>query len=191
MAGVLPKYLKNSICLNQTPLKGNNYSTIASYIGILDDVREAFAKNSKQDVSLFSFHHTGEGKCKSCNGTGFIKNEDTYNYSSNMICPSCDGMRYTSKALGYLLKGINIYQFLNLTVDELIVFLNNDKSFSKTTRALSLLSMIGSGYLTLFRNITTLSGGEAQRIKICNSLLKNKKKSASFIFSLQLLREIF
>jgi excinuclease ABC subunit A len=177
LSGVLPKYLKNSICLNQTPLKGNNYSTLASYIGILDEVREAFAKNTKQDASLFSFHHTGEGKCKSCNGTGIIKNEDTYTYSSNMICPSCNGMRYTSKALGYLLNGINIYQFLNLTIDELIVFLDNDNSFSKTIRALSLLSMIGLGYLTLFRNITTLSGGEAQRVKICNSLLKIKEKS--------------
>ena len=177
LSGVLPKYLKNSICLNQTPLKGNNYSTLASYIGILDEIREAFAKNTIQDVSLFSFHHTVEGKCKSCNGTGIIKNEDTYNYSSNMICPSCDGMRYSAKALGYLLKGINIYQFLNVTVDELIVFLDNDIFFSKTIRALSLLSMIGLGYLTLFRNITTLSGGEAQRVKICNSLLKIKKKS--------------
>lgn len=177
LSGILPKYLTRSICLNQTPLKGNNYSTLASYIGILDEIREVFAKTTKQDASIFSFHHTGEGKCNTCNGTGLIKNEDTTNHSSNMICPSCDGMRYAPKALDFLLKGLNIYQFLTFTVDELFIFLGNDKSFLKTIKALSFLSALGLGYLTLFRNITTLSGGEAQRVKICNSLLENKKNS--------------
>jgi excinuclease ABC subunit A len=178
LAGILPKYLKKSIYLNQTPLRGNNYSILASYIGILDEIREAFAKNSKQSPSFFSFYHTGEGKCKNCNGTGMIQNEDAYNTVSNIICPSCDGMRYNSKALRYLLNGINIYQFLNLTVQELINFLDNGKLLSKTLKSLHLLNKIGLGYITLFRNITTLSGGEAQRVKMCNSLLKNNKNTA-------------
>jgi len=177
LSGILPKYLKKSIFLNQTPLKGNNYSILASYIGILDEIRQVFAKNSKQDSSLFSFHHTSEGKCKTCNGTGVIKSEDSYNLVNSMICPSCDGKRYNSKALSYLVKGLNIYQFLNLTVDELVNVIKNDNFFSESIKALSILSKLGLDYLSLFRNITTLSGGEAQRVKICNSLLKNNKNS--------------
>ena len=177
LSGILPKYFKNTIYLNQTPLKGNNYSIVASYIGIIDDVRKNYAIKSGQESSLFSFHHTGDGKCKNCNGAGIIKNEDTYNLSTNMICPSCNGMRFNFKVLSYRLKGINIYQFLNLTVDELIELLSNDSGFVKTIKTLSFLSKIGLGYLTLFRNISTLSGGEAQRIKICHSLSNNKKKS--------------
>lgn len=177
LSGILPKHFKNSIYLNQSPLNGNNYSTIASYVGILDEIRNIFAKNSKQEPSLFSFHHTGKGKCESCNGTGIMENETTYNSSNSMICPSCDGARYNNKTLNYTLKGINIYQLLTLTADELIVFLENDKKFKKTLRAISLLTKLGLGYITLFRNVTTLSGGEAQRVKICDSLLKINSKT--------------
>lgn len=175
LSGILPKYLKKTISLNQTPLKGNSYSIVASYIGIIETIREIFANQFKLKSIDFSFHHMGAGKCHTCNGSGTIDNKDSYGTSSMMTCPACNGMRFNKKTLSFTINNMNIYDFLDSSIDMLIPKIYNKKEFKKVTKTLDILSKLGLGHLTLFRNLTTLSGGESQRVKICKSLLVKRK----------------
>lgn len=170
LSGILPKYLKNYFYLTQKPLCGNSYSIIATYLGIFEEIKTAFASTSGVEPGYFSFHHSSEGRCKTCNGLGIIRDQSFYDISANIICPTCNGKRFCKKALTYLFQKNNIYQLLTLTVDELVELLKNKHGFSKTMKYLSIMSKVGLGYLSLFRNISSLSGGEAQRIKLCHAL---------------------
>lgn len=174
--GVLYKNLPKSVYLNQAPLRGNSYSIVATYLGIFDEIRKMYSSKLQLDPSFFSFHHSAKGKCPNCNGTGSIQIDNPYSIPSDVICPACDGSRFSDYTLKHIFSGLNIYQFLNLTVDELLSFLEPYIEFVNTRKALNLLNQTGLGYLTLFRNISTLSGGESQRVKLCRTLLKGKSK---------------
>jgi excinuclease ABC subunit A len=175
LKGIIPQYLKNPIYLNQSPIKGNNYSIVASYLGIFDEIRNKFAIYSGLTPSHFSFHHSAEGKCNTCKGTGIIKEENSYSLANSALCPECDGSRFSHNILKYDYMGFNIYKFLNLTISEILHLIKGEEKLSKTINSLKLLSSIGLDYLTLFRKISTLSGGEAQRIKLCKVLSAKRK----------------
>jgi excinuclease ABC subunit A len=167
---ILPKYCNNPTYLDQSPLKGNNYSILSTYLGIFDEIKKMYADETKLDIDYFSFHHSSMGKCNSCNGTGLLKDEID---NTNTICPNCNGKRFSKLTLKYKVNDMNIYELLNLTINDLIQII--PKELKKTNKVLSFLQYINLGYLSLFREVSSLSGGEAQRIKICNIFFKYKR----------------
>ena len=167
---ILPKYCTNPTYLDQSPLKGNNYSILSTYLGIFDEIKKMYADKTKLDIDCFSFHHSSIGKCNSCNGTGLLRDEID---NTNTICPNCNGKRFSKLTLKSKVNDINIYELLNLTINDLIQII--PKELKKTNKVLSFLQYINLGYLSLFREVSSLSGGEAQRIKICNIFFKYKR----------------
>jgi len=167
---ILPNYFENATYLDQSPIKGNKYSIVATYLGIFDEIKNLFAKTHKVDIDYFSFFHSSKGKCPTCNGTGVLKDklEDI-----NIICPNCKGKRFSKKTLSYKINGLNIYEYLTLPIRELYQILPNN--LKKTKKVLNFLNEINLGYISLFREIFTLSGGESQRMKLCSIFFKYKK----------------
>ena len=170
LKGILFKYLPSPIYLNQSPIKGNSYSIIGTYIGVFDEIKKLYSKEHKLSTDFFSFHHSSEGKCKICNGTGIVKED--FNYSDT-ICPECEGKRFNKKTLDYSINGLNIYEVLTLSMDELSQM--NFKGIDKTKKIIAFFQYINLGHLSLFRPLSTLSGGEAQRVKLCSTFYKYKK----------------
>jgi excinuclease ABC subunit A len=167
---ILPKYCKNPTYLDQTPINGNKYSILATYLGIFDEIKKLFAKENKIDIDYFSFYHTSIGKCNTCKGTGVLKDEVE---NINIICPSCEGKRFSSKTLKYKVNNLNIYEYLSLPISELIKII--PISMKKTKKVLNFLLHINLGYISLFREIATLSGGESQRVKLGSTFFKYQK----------------
>ncbi len=179
LAKNIGKGSKNTEYINQKPLKGSKSSTIASYSGILDGIKDLFAKANDMKSDLFSFTHE-EGQCPACKGRGEITYELDFGKTRvDVICDECGGMRYNHDALLYKYKEMSIYQILNLTIDHLVEF--NIFQDSTICKQLINLQKLGLGYLTLFRTTDTLSGGEAQRLKLIKFIGK-KLKDKLFIF---------
>jgi len=167
---ILPKYCKNSTYLDQSSINGNKYSILATYLGVFDEVKKLFTKENKIDVDYFSFYHTAIGKCNTCKGTGILKDEVE---DTNTICPSCEGKRFSKKTLKYKVNNLNIYEYLSLPINELIKIV--PIKMKKTKKVLEFLQHINLGYISLFREIKTLSGGESQRIKLSSIFFKYHK----------------
>lgn len=171
--------------IDQSPLTRTPRSTPAVYSGAFDAVRELFA--SQQSAQLkpgyFSFN-SGTGRCERCMGNGFEKVEMQFLSDLYITCPECEGSRYGNSALKYQYLGINIAETLALTVTEALshfVPLDGDSGKvknqkNKIQRALQPLLDVGLGYLRLGQPLNTLSGGESQRIKLCQLLAKAKPK---------------
>ena len=167
---ILPKYCKNSTYLDQTPVNGNKYSILATYLGLFDEIKKLFAKENKIDIDYFSFYHTSMGKCNTCKGTGVLRDEVE---NINITCPSCEGKRFSKKILKYKVNNLNIYEYLSLSINKLIKIIPTN--MKKTTKVLDFLLHINLGYISLFREISTLSGGESQRIKLGSTFFKYQK----------------
>jgi len=167
---ILPKYCKNPTYLDQTPINGNKYSILATYLGIFDEIKKIFAKENKIDIDYFSFYHTSIGKCNTCKGTGVLKDEIE---NINIICPSCEGKRFSKKTLKYKINNLNIYEYLSLPISELINII--PISMKKTKKVLNFLLHVNLGYISLFREVATLSGGESQRVKLGSTFFKYQK----------------
>ncbi len=167
---ILPKYCKNPTYLDQSPVNGNKYSILATYLAIFDEIKKLFAQENKVDIDYFSFYHTSIGKCTTCKGTGTLKDEVE---NINIVCPSCKGTRFSKKTLQYKINNMNIYEYLSLSINELITIV--PAKLKKTKRVLEFLQHINLGYISLFREITTLSGGESQRIKLASTFFKYQK----------------
>jgi len=167
---ILPKYCKNPTYLDQTSTNGNKYSILATYLGIFDEIKKLFAKENKIDIDYFSFYHTAIGKCNICKGTGVLKDEVE---NINIICPSCDGKRFSKKTLKYKVNNLNIYEYLSLSINELIKIIPTN--MKKTKKVLDFLLHINLGYISLFREMATLSGGESQRVKLGSTFFKYQK----------------
>lgn len=167
---ILPKYCKNSTYLDQSPINGNKYSILATYLGVFDEIKKLFAKENKLDIDYFSFYHTAIGKCNTCKGTGVLKDEVE---NINTICPSCEGKRFSKKTLKYKVNNLNIYEYLSLPINELIKIVSIN--MKKTKKVLEFLQHINLEYISLFREITTLSGGESQRVKLGSIFFKYQK----------------
>ncbi|WP_424359376.1 ATP-binding cassette domain-containing protein [Methanocella sp. MCL-LM] len=156
-----------AVVIDQSPVGRNSRSNPASYTGIFDDLRAAYAKATGTSANLFSFN--SDGGCPKCGGSGFVEVEMHFLDSVQMTCDECGGKRYKAEVLQYQYKGKNIAEALELTVEDAISFFSGER---KILHKLKKLQEVGLGYLTLGQPLSTLSGGEAQRIKLASELHK-------------------
>jgi excinuclease ABC A subunit len=161
------KQNKDSIVINQDPITKSSRSNPATYVGIFDDIRKEIASKTNSDASLFSFN--SKGACPKCNGLGTISYEMSFMDEVVVKCDECDGKRYTEEVLNIKYKGKNIYEILKTTISELIGFFES----KEINRKLEVLKDVGLEYLELGQPLSTLSGGEAQRIKLASELHKH------------------
>ena len=163
---VFLKNHKEAIIIDQSPVGKNSRSNPATYIGIFDLIRKEFAKETNSDPSLFSFN--SKGACPKCKGLGTISYEMSFLDEVKIICDECQGKRYTDKVLALTYNGKNIHDVLNTTILELKTFFKDPE----ISRKLQILCDVGLEYLEIGQPLSTLSGGEAQRIKLASELHK-------------------
>jgi len=170
--------IKKIDLIDSVPIGNNVRSTVATYSKVLDDLRREFAKLSDEHkMSDFSYN-TGSLRCKTCNGTGLVSMDVQFLPDVEMTCPECDGLRYDKKVDEIRYNGLSIADIMGLTVDEALEELFD---LAKVTKKLQKLSDLGLGYLTLGEATPSLSGGEAQRLKLASEIGKTQKNSI-FIF---------
>ncbi len=175
------KFLTRVELVDQTAVARTPRSTPAVFLGAFDPIRQLFCESeSSKAIGLkpgfFSFN-SSDGRCDRCAGNGFEKVEMQFLSDIYVTCPDCNGRRYKSSTLEYTLHGKSIADVLELTTDEAITFLSSIKSPSKSaklasqaTNILKPLIEVGLGYLKLGQPLNTLSGGESQRLKLCQLL---------------------
>ena len=144
-------------------------STPATYLDVSDDIRKLFAKHNKVKMDLFSFN--GKGGCPVCQGKGVIISDMAFMDSIETVCEACGGLRYSNEVLQYQLNGMNIAEVMDLTAEKACEMFAG----SVIAEKLEPLLHVGLGYLHLNQSLSTLSGGELQRIKLA-SYLTNKGK---------------
>jgi excinuclease UvrABC ATPase subunit len=146
--------------VDQSPIRGSKRSNPATYTGMLDSIRKAFAKANNVKDSLFSAN--SDGACPNCKGIGLIYTDLAMMAGVATVCEECDGKRYTPKVLGYKLNGKNIAEVLAMPIAEAAEFFAD----GPTKAILARLVDVGLGYLGLGQPLNTLSGGERQRLKL-------------------------
>lgn len=151
----------------------NSRSNVATYTKIFDIIRNLFAKENDVDGGLFSFN--SKGACENCGGIGFIKMDMHFLGDVKQECEICHGKRYKKEVLEYKLNNKNINEILNMTVDEALLFFNNNEIKTK----LQILKDVGLEYLRLGQTLDTLSGGEIQRVNMSKYL---DKKGSIYVF---------
>ncbi|MDX2078472.1 MAG: excinuclease ABC subunit UvrA [bacterium] len=156
----------NAVVIDQAPVGTSTRSNPATYTGIMDDLRTAFAKENKVSASLFSFN--SEGACENCQGAGVIYTDLGFISGVKTPCEICGGKRFKDEVLGYKLNGKSITDVLSMTIQEALEHFDNPK----IVKRLQSLVDVGIGYLTLGQPLSTLSGGECQRIKLASELHK-------------------
>lgn len=180
LARCIEQRYDKTVYVNQRPIKGSVASTVASYCEVFDEIRELFAQHNHVDTDWFNFSDK-KGACPACGGRGTVKYQLDFGKTEvELICEECGGKRFNSTTLGYLYEGLSIYDVLNMTVDNLLkkgLFNVHSSIYER----LLCLQRLGLGYLTLFRTTDTLSGGEAQRLKLAKYVGK-KQKDRLFIF---------
>ena len=174
--------------IDQNPIGKSSRSNPVTYIKAYDEIRKLFAsqqlaKRNGLKSGHFSFNVDG-GRCDECKGEGEIKVEMQFMADVYLTCESCKGQRFKQTVLDVLYQGKNISEVLKLTVDEAILFFNQQKGSieKKILEKLKLLSVVGLGYVHLGQSSSTLSGGESQRIKLASYLGKEKTTNSLFIF---------
>ena len=156
----------DAIVIDQSAVGVSSRSNPGTYTGIMDEVRKAFAAANKVSPSLFSFN--SEGACENCQGLGVIYTEIPAMGEVKSPCEICEGKRFKDEVLAYKLHGKSIDDVLEMTVSQALEFFKIDKIASK----LQAMSDVGLDYLTLGQPLSTLSGGECQRIKLASELHK-------------------
>lgn len=161
--------------VDQTPIGKTSRSCPATYIGFWDHIRRLFADTTESRIrgynaSRFSFN-TGDGRCEECGGQGMQRVEMNFLPDVRVLCDVCNGQRFNHETLSITYKGKSIGEVLMMNVDQAVEFFSNHNSIH---HALTLLHDVGLGYLTLGQQSRTLSGGEAQRIKLVSELAKAK-----------------
>ena len=174
--------IKKIELIDSVPIGKNVRSTVATYSGVLDDLRKEFAKLdiSKEkgyNASDFSYN-TGSLRCPTCNGTGTISMDVQFLPDVEITCPDCDGLRYGEDVDEILLNGLSISQIMGLTIDQA---LDELIGLEKVNNKLGKFSNLGLGYLTIGEATPSLSGGEAQRLKLASEIGKSQRNSI-FIF---------
>lgn len=155
-----------AIVIDQSAVGVSSRSNPATYTGILDAVRKAFAAANKVSPGLFSFN--SEGACENCQGLGVTYVDLPYLESVKIPCDVCGGKRFKDEVLAYKLKGKSIADVLEMTVEQALEFFEH----KEVVRKLQAMSDVGLNYLTLGQPLSTLSGGECQRIKLASELHK-------------------
>jgi excinuclease ABC subunit A len=177
------KWISETVLVDQSPIGRTPRSNPVTYIKAFDNIREVFAATREAQAhgfnsGSFSFNIPG-GRCETCEGDGTVTVEMQFLADVELICEDCKGMRYKSAVLEILYKGKNIYEVLQMTVREALHFFAN---VPKITKKLHVLDEVGLGYLRLGQSATTLSGGEAQRIKLAAYLARDVSEKTLFIF---------
>lgn len=163
---VFAKTHQEAIVIDQSAVGRSTRSNPATYTKVFDLIRKEFAKATGRDASLFSFN--GAGACPKCKGSGRLHIEMFFLEDVTMVCDECEGRRYRPEVLGHLYRGINIADILDLTAKEAAGFFDN----REIKRRLDVLDEVGLGYLRLGQEVSSLSGGEAQRLKLARELHK-------------------
>ena len=174
--------LDKIIDINQSPIGRTPRSNPATYTNVFGDIREVFASTNEAKVrgyksGRFSFNVKG-GRCEACSGDGIKKIEMHFLADIFVPCEVCKGKRYNRETLEVKYKGKNIYEVLEMTVDEGVEFFGN---IPKIKRKLETLQEVGLGYIKLGQSSTTLSGGEAQRVKLATELSKRSTGKTIYI----------
>ncbi len=161
---VLPKFYPNTIFINQKPIQASKRSNIATFTGIFDKIRELFSGENHVKPALFSFN--SQGACPNCKGAGVIYTDLAFMDTVATMCEVCQGNRFMNEVLHYKLRGKNINEVLNMTVDEALTFFREEEIVATLKR----LEDTGLTYITLGQPLNTLSGGELQRVKLAAEL---------------------
>ena len=157
------------VSVDQTPIKGSRRSNPATYTGLLEPVRKAFAKANGVKPALFSAN--SEGACPTCNGAGVIYTDLGFMNTLASTCEECDGKRFEASVLDYRFGGLNIAEVLDLPVDDAVAFFGAGEARTPAAYAiLRRMADVGLGYLRLGQPLTTLSGGERQRLKLATRM---------------------
>lgn len=176
------QYLDKVIDINQSPIGRTPRSNPATYTGLFNDIRDLFASTQEAKMrgfnsGRFSFNVKG-GRCEACQGDGIIKIEMHFLPDVYVPCEVCKGKRYNRETLEVKYKDKNIYDVLEMTVDEGLEFF---ASLPKIARKLQTLQDVGLGYVKIGQSSTTLSGGEAQRVKLATELSKRSTGKTIYI----------
>jgi len=174
--------LDKVIVIDQSPIGRTPRSNPATYTGVFTYIRELFSKTHESRVKgykpgRFSFNVKG-GRCEFCNGDGLIKIEMHFLPDIYVPCEVCKGKRFNRETLEVIYKGKNIDDVLNMTVEEAMIFFEN---IPRINKKLKLINDVGLGYIKLGQSSTTLSGGEAQRVKLSTELSKKSTGSTLYL----------
>ncbi len=176
------EHLDKVIDIDQSPIGRTPRSNPATYTGVFDDIRDVFASTNEAKVrgykkGRFSFNVKG-GRCEACRGDGIIKIEMHFLPDVYVPCEVCHGKRYNRETLEVQYKGKNIDDILKMTVEDAVSFFEN---IPKIKRKLQTIYDVGLGYITLGQPATTLSGGEAQRVKLASELHRRSTGRSLYI----------
>ncbi len=177
------QHIDEVILVDQSPIGRTPRSNPVTYIKVYDAIRETFASTREAeshgyDPSHFSFNVPG-GRCEVCQGDGTVTVEMQFLADVELVCEECKGTRFKQQILDVRYRGKNIHDVLNMTVREAITFF---RDVAKITNRLRVLDEVGLGYLRLGQSATTLSGGEAQRVKLAAHLSKRAGARSLYIF---------
>lgn len=176
------KHIDKLIDISQDPIGRTPRSNPATYTGVFDDIRDLFtqtpeAKMRGYEKGRFSFNVKG-GRCEACQGDGILRISMHFLPDVYVPCEECGGKRYNEETLQVTYKGKNIYDVLEMTVEEALEFFSN---VSKIKHKLQTLKDVGLGYIKLGQSATSLSGGEAQRVKLASELQRKATGKTLFI----------
>ena len=176
------KAIQSIVELDQSSIGKSPKSNPSTYTGLFNDIRKLFSETPESKIrgyspNRFSFNIKG-GRCEECEGNGQKKIEMHFLPDLYVLCNECNGQKFNKETLSIIYKGKNISEVLNFTVDEGLIFFQNHM---RLNRILSTLSNIGLGYLKLGQPGNTLSGGEAQRLKLAKELSKKTKGNCLYI----------
>lgn len=178
--------VQNIEFVDQNPIGRSSRSNPVTYIKAYDDIRKLFASQKLAKIRNFAAKHfsfnVDAGRCETCEGEGEVTIEMQFMADVNLICETCNGKRFKKDVLEVEFEGKNIDDVLNMTVDDAMEFFDK-RDEAKITRKLRPLQDVGLGYVTLGQSSSTLSGGEAQRIKLASFLVKGSgSDNTLFIF---------
>ena len=176
------EHVDKVVHISQEPIGRTPRSNPATYIKLFDDIRDLFsetteAKSRGYDKGRFSFNVPG-GRCETCEGAGVTRIPMNFLPDVYVKCEACNGKRYNEETLAVTYKGKNIYDVLEMTVEDALTFFENRPSIKKK---IQVLYDVGLGYIKLGQSATTLSGGEAQRVKLANELQKRPTGKTVYI----------
>ncbi len=174
--------LDDVILIDQDTIGRTLRSMPATYVGIYDEIRKGmseleYSKKNGYSASYFSINLVG-GRCDTCEGTGFVTEDMGFMDDIKIICEDCNGKKFKKGILRARLRGKNIYDILNLTVNEALDFFKENKNIKRT---LQILQKVGLGYLKIGQSTKDLSGGESQRLKISKELNTSKRGKIMYL----------
>ena len=167
------QYQEQVVLIDQSAVTATGRSTVCTFLGFFDEIRNVFAAETGADKGLFTFN--GKGACPHCKGRGMITTELIFMEPVTTVCEHCNGVRYSDEALQYTVNGKTIVDVLNMSVEEASVFFADNKKISSMLNA---LTEVGLSYITLGQPLSTFSGGERQRVKLAQNI---KKKGNIYI----------